>query len=713
MFVDSWSGDQFNKPQIEDSTVKLFWSDSRGQPCAMGDVFSLEPGLARIQLEVTDDAGVLGLPGGGPAQPVLKHQFLAGWLKLNDPAIREMAASDFPASAQPNATAFLGDPAGDGHFVAGGNPGIVQVKVTGSMPMGSSFANFGLPATVTLPQDWPALANALAVDADPDNANPALRWDIHDDTTDREGHVAGYCGPGNATIDAVDNCQGGGPLGPFSRVFGDSSSDNAVGPFDALRPDDTLLSDGQLTADDAPMPAARIDVGIAPNSGAATDISGVGSLSAISKVQTYSRDFTGASTPHNLYAPFYAQYIPATDAPSDAASGVDGPAAGNDFTGFLVDGQYDNWDIAHTFTTALGGPTTCLRRSYDPQRATPATEPESYYQLPSGDQKVAVYTDEHGEAQVAYNPGTGFFFDSLIALGRAIGPNANGGCDLQDVGVLGTSAISAKAQYPYKPVNDPAHSTTTITKDVTSLWSKTLSYYPKGPGAANANARIVVAHAQDIDGSPFAHEVICFSSNAESMSQFAGVVQTPHGPIDLRDTTGARDPRNSIGRVCVRSNADGNAGVEVLESNPVHVNVIGDFTNEGILRAIDVDFTTPGSSQDNPSPTPPGGTGTGTTPPTAAELASIPRNQRVNSGHAKQAKGRLAYARLVKSVHGKRSIKVRVNSALSLSQIRVRMYAKHHKLVTTRTLTIRTNRAVTLKVRVASRVRSIRVTVLR
>jgi hypothetical protein len=414
-----------------------------------------------------------------------------------------------------------------------------------------------------------------------------------------------------------------------------------------------------------------------------------------------------------MYAPFYSAYIPATSAPSDAASGVDGPASGNNFTGFLVDGQYDFWNIAHTFTTGLGGPTTCLRRSDDPQRATPAGEPDSYYQHPSGAQKIAVYTDEHGEAQVAFRPGSGFFFDSLIALGRAIGPNANGGCDLQNVGILGTAAISATAQYPYKPVNDTAKTSATITKDVKSLWSKTLSYFPKGPGAANANARIVVAHAQDIDGRPFAHEVVCFSSNAESMSHFAGVVQTPHGPIDLRDTWGAKDPRKSIGRVCVRSNAAGNAAVEVLESNPVHVNVIGDFTEEGILRAIDVDFATPGSSQDNTSPTPPAG-GPGTLAPTKAQLASISRSQRPNVGHVRLAKGRLAYARLSTPLAGKRYITVRVNSVWSLSQIKVRMYGRHRAALGTKTLIVRTNRAVRLKTtRVPANVRSIRVTVLR
>ncbi len=141
------------------------------------------------------------------------------------------------------------------------------------------------------------------------------RWDIHDDETDIEGHVVGsVCGGGTLpNTDAVDNCLGGGPDGPFSRVFGDTSSaGTSVGPFDPLRPDDTLLSNGTLDSGDAPMPAARIDVSIAQNSGGAGDISGVGSLAPANKAVSYSRDFTGNPTQHNLYAPFYSAYIPAT-----------------------------------------------------------------------------------------------------------------------------------------------------------------------------------------------------------------------------------------------------------------------------------------------------------------------------------------------------------------------------------------------------------------
>ena len=58
--------------------------------------------------------------------------------------------------------------------------------------------------------------------------------------------MGGYCGPEldpTTRIDAVDNCNGAEhPVGPFSRVFGDSSGARG-GPFDPLVLS-TLLSDG-------------------------------------------------------------------------------------------------------------------------------------------------------------------------------------------------------------------------------------------------------------------------------------------------------------------------------------------------------------------------------------------------------------------------------------------------------------------------------------
>lgn len=189
--VEDWSGDPNFKPQIEDPTVKLFWSSDREQVCAQGDAISLDPGMARIELDVTDNAGILGLPGRDPANPVLKHQFLTGWMTLNDPSLTELGAANFASTAQANAAATLGDPAGDGHFTAGSKYGLLSVTVTGSMPMNGTWAALVGKSSVTLPGDWATLANALATDSNPADANPAMRWDIHDDDLATEGHTPG------------------------------------------------------------------------------------------------------------------------------------------------------------------------------------------------------------------------------------------------------------------------------------------------------------------------------------------------------------------------------------------------------------------------------------------------------------------------------------------------------------------------------------------
>ena len=134
------------------------------------------------------------------------------------------------------------------------------------------------------------------------------------------------------TVDAVDNCRGprnvagyNADFGPFSRVFGDrvnGAEGQGAGPFDPLRPQ-TLLSDGKLDAGDAPMPAARVDVEIAANTPGG--INGAGALEKADKTEVYSRDGNGTASPHNLYAPYYKQWIPATSAEdvNPRASGTD------------------------------------------------------------------------------------------------------------------------------------------------------------------------------------------------------------------------------------------------------------------------------------------------------------------------------------------------------------------------------------------------------
>ncbi len=86
--------------------------------------------------------------------------------------------------------------------------------------------------------------------------------------------------------------------------------------------------------------------------------------------------------------------------------------------------------------------------------------------------------------------------------------------------MLGTSHISAIARYPYQKVTDPDKpAKTTLVKTVYNLFDKHLSYYPKNSNYSSDNAtldKLIVAHAQDIQGKPFVDETVCFSGAYES-----------------------------------------------------------------------------------------------------------------------------------------------------------------------------------------------------
>jgi hypothetical protein len=635
--VESWSGPGV-LPQIETSTITGF------EDCVAADIVSLEPGLARVKLVVSNDSGT----------PILKHQFLSIWMSLNTPLIDEVGVTD------PTGDPTLGDPPGDGIFTAGDSNGRIQVKVSGTFPYaGGSY---------TLPDAWPTLANALADDSDSDPDNNAARWDIHDDLTKAEGHVGGYCGPSSLVIDAVDNCKvPSTSSGPFSRVYGDSSGPNTFGPFDPLVLS-TLLSDGNLNAGDAPMPAARVDVQIAKNTGG-SDIGGVGSLEPADKAEVYSRNTLGTAGAHNYYAPFYSAYIPATSRPG-LSSGIDGPAQGNNFRGFLVDGLYDYWDFAEVLRTEIARPTQCLRRR----------DQEPAYRLtPAGAQNVAVYTDEHGEAQVEYNPGTGAYYDAVGAI-----KNANGGCDLEDVDLLGRSVITATARYPYQQVDDPAKPSAPLTKEVRSLFTKYQVVYPKGLGEANSNARIVVAHAQDVDGKAFVNERVCFNvdSKADGVFGYSGQL-TPTFSVG-----GSEAPPKGRNDVCRLTDANGNAAVEILNSDPEVINTIADFDPEGLLRSTDVDFRTAAPTPPvNPTPgipTPPG----------------VDNTRRSTSGPVIERIDRvyISSARLVKK--GKKVylvVKVKAKYATK-AKLKAKVLGKRNRKLGAWTKQVKTNTKIKLKV---------------
>jgi hypothetical protein len=657
-FAEEWTGPGL-LPHVEEITV------DRTDGCATADIVSLEPGLARVKLVASNAAGA----------PILKHQFLVIWMSLGTPSIDEVGATD------PTGDNDLGDPPGDGVFDAGDLNGRIQVEVKGTFPH-----PLGPGGQFTLPDAWPTIADALAQDSDHDPANNKDKWDIHDDRLKTEKHpLYSACTTEKATvsIDAVDNCNGAGwgDQGPFSRWFGDLIA--AWGPYDPLRPGHSLLTDGKLDAGDAPMPAARVDVTIAPNTGP-TDIGGVGSLEKADKTEVYSRDGDATPVAHNLYAPYYDAYIPSTSRPG-LASGVDGPQTGNNFTGFLVNGLYDYWDIARALRTAVPSATTCLRRS---------DQEPAYRQTPSGDQSVALYTDEHGEAQVEYNPGghtgNGFYFDNLPGAIR----NDNGGCDLEDVDVLGTSSITATARYPYQPVSDTDKTSAALTKTVENLFAKTLSYYPKGPGTANSTARIVVAHAQDINGKPFANERVCFFVDDEADGHFGFTGNTGLPGARFR-VGGSEAPTIGSADVCRFTDEYGNAAIEVINSDPQSINVVAFFVPEALLRDIDVEFGSPGSTG---GPTPPAA------PPTAqlptaeqAEAALGPAATKLIGTKGTSKKARVAVSYL-KSKRGKRYLVVRIISSKSQAKVRVALIGKRNRKLGTVTKRVQTNRLVSIRV---------------
>src|SRR6185436_4509828 len=282
--VETWSDDSFDRPSVVDGTTKFFFGNDEhdGEACVQTTVTSPAAGLARIQLDLSR-----------PGKCDFKHEFLVGWMDIDTPTIREVSAATGPTDP-PGGGGTLGDPLGDGNFYAGDLPGRVQAQVFGLLPIGPNWSDLvdlggkPYPAAIRLPSEkdgstyWDDLAHSLARTTDPHYVDtPWETWDIHDDRTRAEGHVAGsLCNTPDPPIDAVDACLGADIFegdGKYSTAFGTLSDAPTIGPFDPMRPAETLLPDGDLNAGDVPMPAARVEFAIKANGGT-PDLGGVGAL---------------------------------------------------------------------------------------------------------------------------------------------------------------------------------------------------------------------------------------------------------------------------------------------------------------------------------------------------------------------------------------------------------------------------------------------------
>src|SRR5215208_249890 len=709
-----------------------------GAYCWGMSFISQKAGLANIKLTIRDGTG-------GTLLAV--HDFLVGWMNLNSIVLCNNSSAGLCTGPT---TEVISDVAG------ASTPNILEANVTGNIPLLQDFNELGIGHPITIPDgttinglvmpnDWATLAQAMATVRGP-QGDPVQFWDIHDDTLATEGHAqespAGLCTPRVTTgIDAVDQCTDTGSLaladeaGQFSAIWtfpgNGLSVPPAIGPFDPVRPGQTYLSDGKVDAGDAPMPSARIDFTIAPNTGAATDISGVGTFTKVDKGlcegQSALNDAggepaapfgctnsiyvrPGATTPHHLYAPFYREYLPATFAPLAAgadpfASGVDGGFS-NNFNGFLnlggnaladPSGLYDYWDIAEVLRESTAAATNCLFRTVGGTPVfltTPGTGPSS----------VAIYSDEHGEARTGFLPGTGFFFNNFGIL------NANLGCDLAGISPLGTAAITATARYPFEAVTAQPLVSNTVAKSVASLFVKLIQCFPKGPSAFDAQTAVCVAHAQDITGTAITGERVCFFSGGEGtfLPALASITipnQTTFPAIAINPAPNLNSPNST----CAFTDVNGNTAVEVFESDAETINIGAFFVDEGLMRSVHVTFplTAPTVAVTGPvAAAAPGNTHVsntqvpvaGATHPTTVPSTQVDRSVKVLY--------KVTFAKLNGKV-----LKVRLTGPKGRAMLAISALSKSKK-VTTTVRAVPANKIVKLRLQLPSRVSKLRLSVM-
>ena len=682
--------------------------EQRGRTCWAIDVESVYPGMARIKMALDDG-------GRAEGSPILKHDFLVIWLNMSNPDLTELSSTAFPGYD-------VGDPTGDGNFFPIAMPGdddyvngLVRVRVTGS------FVDLHNTAR-TLPADWAALAARYA--ADTDDYNP-MRWDIHDDQLETEGHTAdSFCAADDEDIDAVDNCLGGSEIGAFSRVIGGTFA--TVGPFDPVRPGSSFLPDGKLDAGDAPMPSARIDL----------DLTGtVGSLEAADKHVLYSRNRTGSASAaypnneHNLYAPFYVSLIPA-DVSSLAGSayttsGTHGTIA-NNFPGYQVGpiegllGVYHYWDLVNT--DERSGSNECYDVGGEGQVSDSDAIP-----LPNGIDEATVYTDEHGEAIVQFNPD----------VGVGLTPNNQGLCDLGEINgpaLLGSALITAEARDPFQlTFND--RRTDTLTKNVYELAGKSLDCVPKNPIEV-----FCVEVIRDIRGNPVSGAKVIFS--ADPMDRILGANLELGG----YDTRGAQcNAPNASDEVTCYTNELGQAGVVIIQTRPDLVNVVAENARTrnggfGVTRDRCVRFFGNGATLPTDGPNCATPTDGGTTIPVTPVTPVTPTTPSSNNGVAAvtstatvvslagtspvaatapaakakaKATAKLASAKLV-VVKGKRYLVVRANGTAKSVKLRIILVMKTGKVMKPVVRTVRTNRAIRVAgLQISKHVRTVRVSAVR
>jgi hypothetical protein len=494
-------------------------------------------------------------------------------------------------------------------------------------------------------------------------------------------------------IDVVDNCvaswnPGDPDFGPFSRY--DTNHSNAgievaypaIGPFDQLRPNTSFLPDGKLDEGDAPMPALRVDL---------DTTGGVGELIKADKTDIFIKDASeSASTNHNLYAPFYKALVPAVVFGEEGQSGTSG-ALGNNFPGYAFL-YYDYWDVL-------------LEEEYS-ERPNLCKNPlgDTYAHPYNFVNSLTVYTDEHGQAYVGFDPVPGNNTQLGAFVLPHIPPSMSGIniiCDLSP-GEAGRTVISAKAFYPDQPGIGLA-ADTTLTKVVWHDSSKTLVCEKK----VGFNGSTCTETILDLAGNPIEGAWVDFK-----ISNAAGGTLQP-------DTTA---PVHKLGdnNWKVQTDADGKATVYVTNSDDncmdIRAENIGTryTTNAvGVERTFKIRPTT-GTNCGTTTPVPPAGGGTGgnTGGNTGGSSSGAGSSVTVSLGGAPQPalqvsmspiitakpivvaknQARLFSVKVMQTKLG-RYLVVNVKGTQKTAKVRFTITGKNGKVLKTITRTVRTNKA--------------------
>jgi hypothetical protein len=134
----------------------------------------------------------------------------------------------------------------------------------------------------------------------------------------------------------------------------------------------------------------------------------------------------------------------------------------------------------------------------------------------------------------------------------------------------------------------------------------------------------------------------------------------------------------------------------VINSDPQSINVVALFVPEALLRDIDLEFGTPGSTA---GPTPPADPPVDPSPPTIGTVTETAGPAAAGFVTAKKAtKARVAVSYL-RAKGGKRFLVVRVASSKRWAHVRVALIGKGGRKLGTVTKLVRTNRLVTIRVK--------------